>query len=68
MNRTIKLLMFSDIFVLTGFGLIEPILAIFIKENLVGGTIFAAGLASMIFLVTKSQFIKEATDLLTALK
>ena len=27
MNRVIKLLMFSDIFVSTGFGLIEPILA-----------------------------------------
>lgn len=46
--------MISDIFVLTGFGLIDPILAIFIKENLIGGTIFAAGLASMLFLITKS--------------
>ena len=54
MNRVIKLLMFSDIFVSTGFGLIEPILAIFIKENLIGGTIFAAGLASALFLITKS--------------
>ncbi|MDP3734157.1 MAG: MFS transporter [Nanoarchaeota archaeon] len=54
MNRTIILLMFSDVFVVTGFGLMEPILAIFIKENLVGGTIFAAGLASAIFLATKS--------------
>jgi DHA1 family quinolone resistance protein-like MFS transporter len=54
MNRTIKLLMLSDIFVLTGFGLIDPILAIFIKDNLIGGTIFSAGLASMIFLLTKS--------------
>jgi len=54
MNRTIKLLMLSDIFVVTGFGLIDPILAIFIKDNLVGGTIFSAGLASMIFLLTKS--------------
>lgn len=53
MNPTIKLLMLSDIFVITGFGLIEPILAIFIKENLIGGTIFAAGLASMLFLITK---------------
>ncbi|MFH1802850.1 MAG: MFS transporter [archaeon] len=53
MNRTIKLLMISDIFVLTGFGLIDPILAIYIKEDLIGGTIFAAGLASMLFLVTK---------------
>ncbi|MBS3167950.1 MFS transporter [Candidatus Woesearchaeota archaeon] len=53
MNRTIKLLMFSDVFVSTGFGLIEPILAIFIKENLIGGTIFAAGMASTIFFLTK---------------
>jgi len=53
MNRTIKLLMFSDIFIFTGFGLIDPILAIYIKENLIGGTIFAAGLASMLFLITK---------------
>lgn len=45
--------MISDIFVLTGFGLIDPILAIFIKENLVGGTIFAAGMASAIFFITK---------------
>ncbi|MBW3015591.1 MFS transporter [Candidatus Woesearchaeota archaeon] len=53
MNRIIKLLILSDIFVVTGFGLIEPILAIFIKENLIGGTIFAAGVASTLFLVTK---------------
>ena len=53
MNRTIKLLMFSDVFVQTGFGLIEPILAIYIKEDLIGGTIFTAGLASTLFLVTK---------------
>src|SRR3989338_9240772 len=54
MNKTIKLLILSDIFVITGFGLIDPILAIFIKENLIGGTIFAAGFASTLFLITKS--------------
>ena len=54
MNNTTKLLIMSDIFVLTGFGLIEPILSIFIKWNLVGGTIFAAGAASMLFIITKS--------------
>ena len=53
-NRTVKLLMFSDISVLTGFGLIDPILAVFIKDNLTGGTIFTAGLASTIFMITKS--------------
>ena len=54
MNRTIKLLMISDVFLLTGFGFIDPVIAIFIKENLTGGTIFAAGLASTLFLITKS--------------
>lgn len=54
MNRTIKLLMVSDIFVLTGFGLIQPILAIFISDGVAGGTIFSAGLASTLFMLTKS--------------
>jgi DHA1 family quinolone resistance protein-like MFS transporter len=53
MNKYLKILMFADIFTLTGFALIEPILAIFVKEDLVGGTIFAAGAASTLFLVTK---------------
>ncbi len=52
MNRTLKLLVISDIFVLSGFGMIAPILAIFINDNLVGGSIFSAGLASTIFLIT----------------
>jgi DHA1 family quinolone resistance protein-like MFS transporter len=55
MNRTLKLLIISDIFVLSGFGLIAPILAIFINDNLVGGSIFSAGLASAIFLITRAS-------------
>ncbi len=46
--------MLSDIFIITGFGLIGPILAIFIKDNLTGGTLFAAGFASTLFLIVKS--------------
>jgi len=46
--------MISDIFVVTGFGLFEPIFAIFINDNIIGGSIFAAGLASTIFIVVKS--------------
>jgi MFS family permease len=54
MNKTLKLLILSDIFVFSGFGLIAPILAIFIKDNLIGGTILTAGIASSIFLITES--------------
>ena len=55
MNRTMKLLMLSDIFVLTGFGLIQPILAIYINDGgLTGGTMLSAGMASALFLFVKS--------------
>lgn len=54
MNRTMKMLMLSDIFVLTGFGLIQPILAIFINEGVAGGTVLTAGIASALFLLIKS--------------
>ena len=52
MNKTLKLLTLSDIFIFSGFGLVAPILAVFFKDNLIGGTLFAAGLASTIFLIT----------------
>jgi len=52
MNKTLRLLIISDVFVLSGFGLIAPILSIYINDNLIGGSIFSAGLASTIFLIT----------------
>jgi MFS family permease len=56
MNRTMKLLLLSDIFVLTGFGLIQPILAIYINEGgVAGGTILTAGIASALFMFIKSM-------------
>jgi MFS family permease len=55
MNRTMKLLLLSDIFVLTGFGLIQPILAIYINDGgVTGGTMLTAGMASALFMLTKS--------------
>ncbi len=52
MKRTLKLLIFSDLFVLTGFGLVSPILAIFIKEN-IGATLAAVGIASTITIMIR---------------
>jgi DHA1 family quinolone resistance protein-like MFS transporter len=54
MNKTLKILILSDIFILGGFGLITPILAIFIEGGLKDGTVFAAGMASMIWFFTYS--------------
>jgi DHA1 family quinolone resistance protein-like MFS transporter len=75
MNKIIKYLMLSDICIFTGFGLISPILAIFIKEDVRGGTIFAAGLATTIFMIVKgviqlpfSRYIDKHDDKLKWLK
>lgn len=54
MNRTIKILLFASIFTDTGFGFVEPILSIFVKDNLAEGTILTAGFATTIYLVVKS--------------
>lgn len=56
MKNVVKLLILSDIFLGTGFGLVSPIMAIFIKDNLIGGTIATAGIASATFLLVKSFF------------
>lgn len=53
-NLIVLILMISDAVVFTGFGLIEPVFAIFVNEDLIGGSILAAGIASTIFFLTKS--------------
>ena len=52
MNKVLKYLILSDIVLFTGFGFITPIIAIFISDNIAGGNIFTAGVASTIFLIT----------------
>ena len=56
MKKGLKLLILSDLFIIMGFGLIGPILAIFIKEELIKGSITAVGIAETVFLLTKSLF------------
>jgi DHA1 family quinolone resistance protein-like MFS transporter len=52
MNKVLKFLILSDIVLFTGFGFIAPIISIFISDRIVGGSIFTAGVASTIFLIT----------------
>ncbi|MBI2124384.1 MFS transporter [Candidatus Pacearchaeota archaeon] len=54
MNKVIWLLIISDILILSAFGLIAPIFAIFLNEGITGGSIVAAGTASAIFFIIKS--------------
>ena len=53
-NRVIRFLTISDILMLSGWGLISPILAVFVTEQIHGGNVEMAGLAVTAFLLTKS--------------
>lgn len=51
---------------LSGWGLINPILAVFFTEQIIGGSVAVAGLASTVYFFTKSIFqipIARAIDL-----
>jgi DHA1 family quinolone resistance protein-like MFS transporter len=52
-NPIVLILMISDAVIITGFGMIEPFMAVFIKD-LPGGSVVSAGIASAVFMVTKS--------------
>ena len=46
----------SDFIVLSGFSLTAPIFAVFINDNIVGGTLEVIGISEMIYLLTRSLF------------
>ncbi len=56
MNPIFKTLIISDTLILSGFGFVAPIFAIFITENIKGGNVEVAGLATAIFLITRAIF------------
>jgi MFS family permease len=53
-NRVIQFLTYSDVLMLSGWGLVNPILAIFFNNQIKGGSASLAGLAVAVYLVTKS--------------
>ncbi len=53
-NKIIKILILSDLVLLFGWGLISPILAIFITQQIKGGDVKLAGMAIGIYWLAKS--------------
>ena len=54
MNRVLRLLISYDLLVTASFGLLQPIFAVFLIESVAGTSIVSIGIASTIFLITKS--------------
>ncbi|HEX9804367.1 MAG TPA: MFS transporter [Candidatus Dojkabacteria bacterium] len=53
-NFVIQFLTYSDIMMLSGWGLITPILAVFISDKIDGADVGVAGIATTIYFITKS--------------
>ena len=53
-NQVIKILIFSDVALTSGFGFIVPIFAIFLTERIKGGNVEVVGFAAGIYLVLRS--------------
>ncbi len=54
LNKIISFLILSDFFILAGWGLVSPIFAVFITDQVAGAGVEVVGLASTIYLLLKS--------------
>lgn len=67
-NKVVRVLTISDVLMISGFGLIAPIFAIFINDSIRGGTIEVAGIASAVYLIVKSIGQIPAASLVDKIK
>lgn len=55
-NNLIKILTFSDVLIVSGWGLINPIFAVFVTDHIEGGNVELVGLAVCIYWVLRASF------------
>jgi len=55
-NRVIRFLVFSDLFFWGGWGLINPIFALFVVDKISGTTVFTVGTAFALYWIVKALF------------
>lgn len=53
-NKVIQFLAYTDIVMMSGWGLVNPIIAVFFTEQVVGGDVALAGLAATSYFLVKS--------------
>lgn len=53
-NQVIQYLTYSDILMLSGWGLVNPIMAVFFTNQIQGGSVELAGMAATVYFIVKS--------------
>lgn len=54
LNRIVKFFVLSDLFLLSGWGLIDPIFSVFIIQRIVGATLVTIGIAAAIYWILRA--------------
>jgi len=54
-NSFIKILTFSDVIVLSGWGLVNPLFAVFVTKQIKGGTVELVGLATCLYWILRAS-------------
>ena len=67
-NNLIKILTFSDAIILSGWGLTNPLFAVFLTKQIEGGTLELVGLASSIYWIVRSSFQLPFAKLIDSVK
>ena len=67
-NPVIRFLTISDVLILSGFGLITPIFAVFILNSIKGGNLEVVGIASAVYLLTRSLVQIPAAGMIDKIK
>ncbi len=56
MHKVLRTLILSDLFIMSSFGLVQPIFAVFILKNITGASIAAVGIAATVALFARASF------------
>lgn len=54
LNRILNVLIFTDFITMSAYGILSPVLAIFLTDQVAGGSLLVVGIAEAIYLGTKS--------------
>lgn len=67
-DKVVGVLVLSDVLITGSFGLIAPLFAIFIGQNIVGASLEVIAIFTAIYLLTKSLFQLVTTELIQKIK
>ncbi len=54
MNKIVKVLIFYNFIIVSAFGLLNPVFAVFVTNQIIGGTLLVVGIAEAIYLGSKA--------------